>query len=60
MRAPASRTTSDVYALLRDSPGAGYQGAEEESALRTVGNGLLTVVMFLLLGRRASCSCSAG
>src|SRR5262249_6879462 len=39
-----------VYALLRDSPGAGYQGGDEDSALRTVGNGLLTVVMFLVLG----------
>jgi cell division protease FtsH len=40
----------DVYALLRDSPGASYQGEESDSALKVVANGLLTVIMVLLLG----------
>jgi cell division protease FtsH len=40
----------ELYALLRDSPGAAYQGAEEESPLKTVGNALITVLMFGLLG----------
>jgi cell division protease FtsH len=40
----------ELYALLRDSIGAAYQGAEEDSALRTLGNALMTVILFALLG----------
>jgi cell division protease FtsH len=40
----------ELYSLLRDSVGAGYQGAEEDSALRTLGNALMTILVFGLLG----------
>jgi cell division protease FtsH len=40
----------ELYALLRDSSSAAYQGAEEDSALRTIGNAMLTVVVFGLIG----------
>src|SRR5262245_37575543 len=39
----------DVYALLRDSPGTSYQGDDGDSALKAVGNGLLTGVMILMV-----------
>jgi cell division protease FtsH len=47
----------ELYGLLRDSVGASYQGAEEESGLRTIGNtvlyvitlGCLAVVMLLMV-----------
>jgi cell division protease FtsH len=38
-----------IYALLRDAAGPAYQGAEEESALRLIGNGLITLIMFAFL-----------
>src|SRR3954454_892651 len=40
----------DVYALLRASPGSSYQGEEAESALKSIGNVMLTVFMVLLVG----------
>jgi cell division protease FtsH len=40
----------DLYALLRDSPAAEYQGDEGESSFRNVGNTIITILMFLLLG----------
>ena len=39
----------ELYSLLRDGAGV-YQGAEEESTLRTVGNALMTVLIFVLIG----------
>src|SRR5262249_39361132 len=33
----------------RQAPGSGYQGTEEDTALRAIGNGLLTVFAFALL-----------
>ena len=40
----------ELYGLLRGSVGAGYQGAEEDSAMRMLGNGMMTVLLFSLLG----------
>ncbi len=40
----------ELYGLLRGSVGAGYQGAEDDSALRTLGNALMSVFVFALLG----------
>jgi cell division protease FtsH len=39
-----------IYALLQEAAGPAYQGAEEDSVLRTIGNSLLTLLMFLILG----------
>ncbi len=38
-----------IYGLLREAVGPSYQGAEEDSALRTIGSSLLTLLMFALL-----------
>jgi cell division protease FtsH len=40
----------ELYGLLRASVGAGYQGAEDDSALRTLGNAVMTIFVFGLLG----------
>jgi cell division protease FtsH len=40
----------ELYALLRDAPAAVYRGAEEDSPLKSIGNALLTIFMFALLG----------
>jgi cell division protease FtsH len=40
----------ELYALLRNSIGAAYQGAEEDSGLRTLGNALVTVMVFGVIG----------
>ncbi len=40
----------DLYALLRGSVGADYQGAAEDSALRAAGNVLMTIFLFGLMG----------
>jgi cell division protease FtsH len=40
----------ELYGLLRDSAGAAYRGAEEDSALRMVGNAVMTILLFGLLG----------
>jgi cell division protease FtsH len=39
----------ELYPLLRNSVGAGYTGAEEDSALRTLGNALMTIFFFGLM-----------
>jgi cell division protease FtsH len=36
----------EIYALLRDSAGAGYQGAEDDSGLRTLGNTVVSLILF--------------
>jgi cell division protease FtsH len=38
-----------LYGLLRDAAGPAYYGAEEDSALRVIGNSLLTLFMIALL-----------
>ncbi len=40
----------ELYGLLRESVGAGYQGAEEDSALRTLGNLMMTFFFLAMLG----------
>src|SRR5262245_49126748 len=35
-----------LYALLSEAAGGAYQGAEEDSTLRAVGSGLMTVLLF--------------
>jgi cell division protease FtsH len=40
----------EIYALLRDSPASSYQGEESESALKVIGNTILTFLMVVLLG----------
>jgi cell division protease FtsH len=38
-----------LYPLLQEAAGPAYQGAEEDSALRAIGNGLMTVLLFGVL-----------
>jgi cell division protease FtsH len=38
-----------LYSLLRDAAGPGYQGSEEDSTLRAVGNAVMTVLLILIL-----------
>jgi cell division protease FtsH len=39
-----------LYALLQEAAGPAYQGAEEESPLRSIGNSIFTILMLALLG----------
>jgi cell division protease FtsH len=39
-----------LHPLLKDAVGAGYEGAEEDSVLRSLGSSLLTLVFVLSLG----------
>jgi cell division protease FtsH len=39
----------ELYALLRDTPAAMYQGTEQDSTLRTVGSALFPIFLLLLL-----------